>query len=502
MPLMPANTGQGSGPGFTESLLSRARRAARDGWLDEAAGLLSRLLTADPVNADALHELAKISTRRGDTEGALRHYRLLVKIRREDPEILTSCGLILEQIGDFEDALVCFQKAATVKPDDLETRFRLANLFYYTGRFAEAADAFGSIRGPGWSTEAAHGAALKWSGRQREALDVFDADLAGPDSNSHSFMNKADLLLCMGDLPGGFALYEHRWDHIAHDGRTKSGRPAWLGEPALAGKTLYVRWEQGFGDSVQFSRYIPMAARAGARVILEVRQPLLRLMKSLEGVSHLMTETDPVPEHDLYCPILSLPLAFGTTVATIPADVPYLHAEPGEVAAWNARLQGVAGKKIGLVFAGSARRGVGPHGMAADKRRSIPMAALAPLVSAPGCTFISLQTGEPAAQAAHPPPGMVLLDRAAELTDFADTAALIACLDLVISVDTAVAHVAGAMGKKVWLLNRFDTDWRWMLDRTDSPWYPTMRIFRQPVSRDWAAPITQVAEALRIFAAS
>ena len=232
-----------------------------------------------------------------------------------------------------------------------------------------------------------------------------------------------------------------------------------------------------------------------------MQQPLVRLMSTLEGVSRIICPDDKVPDHDLRCPMMSLPLAFGTAVETIPAEIPYLRAGPADLAVWRHRLLGVCGKKIGLVWAGEARIGA-IDALAADKRRSTKLAALAPFAKVPGCTFFSLQLGPTADQAAHPPAGMLLHDFTNELKDFADTAALIENLDLVISVDTAPAHLAGALGKPVLLLNRFDTCWRWLFDRTDTDWYPSMRIFRQPEPHDWATPVRAAADALRVFAAT
>jgi hypothetical protein len=242
-----------------------------------------------------------------------------------------------------------------------------------------------------------------------------------------------------------------------------------------------------------------MAARAGAQVILEVESTLVRLISSLQGVTRVIAEDDPVPDHDLRCPIMSLPLAFGTTIETIPAGVPYLHADPADAAMWRGRLQDIKGKKVGLVWSGASRIGLGAGIVAADRRRSIALDRLAPVSSVPGCTFFSLQLGAAAEQSKQTRPGMALRDHTGELSDFADTAALVENLDLVISVDTSTAHLAGAMGKPVWLLNRFDTCWRWFLEREDSPWYPTMRIFRQKQPGDWDPVIRSVASALREF---
>ena len=275
-------------------------------------------------------------------------------------------------------------------------------------------------------------------------------------------------------------------------------QPLWLGDTNIAGKTLFIYAEQGLGDTIHGCRYVTMAAKAGARVILEVPAQLTELMRSLAGVAQLIGEGDPPPEHDLQCPIMSLPLAFGTTLETIPADVPYLHADPDKGAKWGGQLAALPGRRVGLVWAGGARIG-SAEVLSADQRRSVPLAALAPLATIPDCTFVSLQLGPPSEQAANPPAGMMLFDRTSELKSFADTAALIANLDLVISVDTATAHLAGALGKPIWLLNRFDTDWRWLLDRDDSPWYPTLRQFRQSKPGDWASVVQSVADALRVF---
>jgi len=315
-------------------------------------------------------------------------------------------------------------------------------------------------------------------------------------------LNKAMLLLLLGNLREGLPLFEWRQRDPNQPG-TKlplAGAP-WLGESSIAGKTILLHCEQGYGDMIQFCRYAAIATESGARVILAVQPPLVDLMATTPGASFVLSENDPLPHYDLHCPILSLPLAFGTTVETIPAGVPYLRAEPRAVAMWHDRISTPGQLRVGLVWAGGSR--VGNADMVTiDQRRSLPLAALAPLARVPGCAFFSLQTGAASRQAAQPPAGMVLHDHTASLGTFADTAALIETLDLVIGVDTAVAHLAGAMGKPVWMLNRFDTDWRWMLERDDSPWYPTMRLFRQPSPGDWNSVVTAVTEALRTLMAS
>ena len=272
----------------------------------------------------------------------------------------------------------------------------------------------------------------------------------------------------------------------------------WLGETSIAGKTILLHTEQGFGDVFQFCRYATLAADAGARVIFEVEPDLLALMATLPGVARVVSDREALPDHDVRCPVISLPLAFGTTLETIPANVPYLRADPARVSDWRARLSDVRGRRVGLVWHSGSRIGDAEL-VALEFRKSVPFDLLAPLAAITGCEFVSIQVGPASVQAASPPAGMILHDVSDALNDFGDTAALMENLDLVISVCTSTAHLAGALGRPIWLLNRFDTDWRWFLDRTDSPWYPTMRIFRQPEPNDWTSVMDAVADALREF---
>jgi hypothetical protein len=236
-----------------------------------------------------------------------------------------------------------------------------------------------------------------------------------------------------------------------------------------------------------------MVAAAGGRVMLVVPKALHRVMRTLDGVSVLLTEEDDVlPPFDYHCPLLSLPFAFGTTMETIPARPGYLRGNAGP---WRGFLDGLPGLKVGVVWAGRSRTAQ-PHAVAIDKRRSMRLADMAPLLALPGCSFVSLQLGPPAAQMEMLPEGAVLHDVSHRLGDWADTAGLIAGLDLVIAVDTAVAHLAGALGRPVWMLNRFDSCWRWFQGRDDTPWYPAMRQFRQARRGDWAGVIARVGVAL------
>jgi len=259
---------------------------------------------------------------------------------------------------------------------------------------------------------------------------------------------------------------------------------------------------------LQFCRFAPLVAALHApgdgpadgakavNVVLEMPSALARLIRTMPGAQRIVAQNEPLPEFGVHCPLLSLPLALGTTLETIPAAIPYLAADADQALAWRIRLAAVPGLRVGLVWAGNPR--TAQRSLAAiDRRRSLPLSRLAPLGEVPGVTFVSLQKGHRADEAKTPPRGLTLYDWTDELWDFADTAALIAGLDLVIGVDTSVVHVAGALGKPVWVLNRYDACWRWLYGRTDSPWYPTMRLFRQARFGDWDGVIAEVQAALR-----
>lgn len=271
----------------------------------------------------------------------------------------------------------------------------------------------------------------------------------------------------------------------------------------LTGRTVLLTHEEGFGDTLQFLRYAPLLAGLGARVLAWVPAPLVRLVRTVPGVTAVFTGDSAPPPFDFHCPFVSLPRAFETTVATVPGE-PYLAADPALASIWEKRLP-AAGMRVGLVWSGQARPWL-PGFSTVDRRRSAGLAAFAPLAAVPGVQFVSLQKGpaqEQIRQASETmvPGGMNLCDPMGMAEDFADTAAIVANLDLVVSVDTAVVHLAGAMGKPVFLVDRYDNCWRWLSGRADSPWYPAMTIFRQEKQGDWSAPMARAAAALGAMAA-
>jgi hypothetical protein len=327
-----------------------------------------------------------------------------------------------------------------------------------------------------WQAVSNLGTLLQEGGNLAEAIAAYRATLAERD-DAAIHVNLAHALLGTGAFDEGWQHYEYRHALPQQEGDwTQVAQPRWRGEPG-AGRTLLVHAEQGLGDTIQFCRYLGLAAARGCRVVFQVQPPLARLVAGLAGVAAVVGRGQPLPPFDLHCPLLSLAQVFATRLETIPAEIPYLQADPAAVAAWAAALPDRPGLKVGLAWAGNPQ-------LAADRRRSIAPARLAPLLACPGLVWYSLQKD------ALAPAGMI--DLMAGVGDLADTAALIANLDLVVAVDTAVAHLAGAMGKPVWLLNRFDTDWRWLRDRDDSPWYPTLRQFRQAAPGDWDDVIARV----------
>ena len=325
-----------------------------------------------------------------------------------------------------------------------------------------------------------------------EALATYDRAVAIAPDNVEAQINRALLLLLTGDFARGWPAYEWRRKLASWDASTFA-QPEWSDED-IAGKRLLLHAEQGFGDTIQFARYAALAAARGAEVILAVQASLVPLLGALPGITVVAAGRGQLPAFDLHCPLLSLPRLFGTTLATIPGGVPYIVAPPDRIAAWAPHLP-ADGLRVGLTWSGHPAN-------TRDHERSIPFAHLAPLLAVAGTRFVSLQKDVRAADADALWRSGNIVDLRADLRDFADTAAVVAQLDLVITVDTAVAHLAGAMGKPVWVLLPRVPDFRWLLDRATSPWYPSARLFRKGQVDTWDAVIAGVATELAARAAS
>ena len=441
--------------------LALGRQHEGAGRTQEAGRIYRLVLDAEPDNADALHLLGLLYYRRGDIVATVPLIRRAVASRPSWAEAHNNLGAALEGLGQLKEAIACYEQAATIRPDFSAALNNLGRTLHDERNFSRA--------------ESCYRGALRLE----------------PD-NPEVHANLSMLLLLNGRFEEGWAEFEWRkrvkaWKNRPHNFR----QPLWNGE-ALAGRTLLVSVEFGFGDTIQFCRYVSLLARS-ARIILEVQRPLQRLLSRIEGVAQVIAYGDPLPAFDLYCPLLSLPHRLGTTLATIPGETPYLAVDPPKAEQWHSRLKHLNGLRVGLAWAGNPD-------LVRDRQRSIDQVRLDVLASVPGVEFVSLQKdGAPREPGANSP-GMVIHDWTQEIADFDDTAAVIESLDLVIAVDTSVVHLAGALGKPVWLLNRFDTCWRWLLDRDDSPWYPTLRQFRQTQRDDWATVLESVRKALALAA--
>jgi len=431
------------------------------GRLGEAVESYERALADKPDYADAHNNLGIAFKAQGRLDEAVESYRQALSHRPDYAEAHSYLGIALQAQDKPEEAVESYRRALAHKPDDADTHSNL-------------------------------GIALHTQGRLDEAVASFRRALAHKPDFADAHQNLAIALLLTGRFEEGWKAHEWRWKakQLAFTRRDFS-QQQWQGE-AGANRVLLIHAEQGFGDSLQFCRYAPLAAARGFRVILEVPPALARLMTSLPGVESIVPQGEPLPDFDLHCPMLSLPLAFNTHLDNIPAAIPYLFAGKQAVEDWRQRLgDSKSSLRVGLVWAGSSRA-YSADLVLIDRRRSISPALLSPLFDIPNVKFYSLQK-----IGAKAPEAFGLLDYMDECHDFADTAALVANLDLIISVDTAVAHLAAALGKPVWLLNRFDTCWRWLQHREDSPWYPSLRLFRQSAPGDWGGVIREVAEALR-----
>jgi tetratricopeptide (TPR) repeat protein len=442
--------------GAAQELFAEAVRHHRAGRLDRAVACYRRVLALADL-AEVHFNLGAALAAQGQADDAIACYRRAVARKPDYLAAHTNLGRALKDRGLLDDAVACYRRALDLKPDLPQAHYNLGN-------------------------------ALKALGRSDAAIASYRRAIARDADYVDAHTNLSMALLAQGDMAAGWPEYEWRWRGPLLGERRDFAQPQWRGEPA-AGRTLLIHAEQGFGDTLQFCRFVPLAAARGLRVVMEVQPALLRLLRDMPRADLVIARGAPLPPFDLHCPMMSLPLALGTTVATIPSATAYLHADAAQAASWRTRLDAVAhqGLRVGLVWAGKSYSHA-PALAAVDRRRSLDPRLLAPVFDLPGAHFVSLQKDGP-----PPPAGTRPSDFMDEMRDFADTAALVANLDLVVAADTAVAHLAAALGRPVWLLSRFDSCWRWLEGRADSPWYPTLRLYRQPRPGDWPAVIAAVA---------
>lgn len=478
--------------------LKRARRLYDTGRLQAALEQCRLARAANPASSPAWGLTGAICLRLQNPQQAADALDIAIRLDPMEATAYVNLGAALRALDRLPEAKARLETGLALEPALPGLWFNLGLVLDDLGLWRDAADAYRCALALDRTHVAACARltdALRQLGRADEAERCARAGLAlAPDAAPlHGCLAQA--LLEQGKLAEGWAELEWRRAVPRLSGAPRhADRPLWRGE-RLHGQVLLLHAEQGYGDTLQFCRYAALIEGAG-RILLEVPAPLVGLLASLHPRVEPVPDGASLPAFDLQCPLLSLPGCCGTdTVADIPAPVAYLRADLARVARWSARLAGLPGRRIGLCWAGGRRPD--PETWRVDDRRSMALARLAPLGGLDDVTFVSLQKGAPAAdQARSPPPGLALVDWAGELDDFAETAALVTGLDLVVTVDTAIAHLAGALGRPVWMLNRFDTDWRWLQGRDDSPWYPTLRQFRQRRPGDWDEVIARLADAL------
>lgn len=480
-------------PGYADAWRNLGAALSHLGQNPEALDALVQLVKLRPEDADAHYRLGGAAAAMNDLELAEREFVRAIALKPDYAAAISRLGNLRRRQGNLEQAIELFERARRIEPDSVETLTNLGEALLFGGRAREGeaplsrAIALGAQHAPAYLNL---GCVQMQLGKIDAAIESFHASLRIDPDAPRTHMNLGMALLQRGEMLRGWEECEWRFrlPDSRHGNNVYHRFPPWQGE-ALEGRTIFVHEEQGFGDTLQFARYLPLvAARGAGKVVVGCRPQLRRLFERIRGVDEVVETGQPVPPIDVQCPFMSLPLMFRTTLQTIPAQVPYLYPADAMVEAWKRRLGDVRGLKVGLCWAGNPTN---PR----DRYRSVSFDNLAPLADIGGVTFYSLQLGS-SAQARERAKAPQLIDFTEELTDWMDTAALAANLDLVISVDTAVAHLAGALGLRTWTLLAAAGEWRWLVEREDSPWYPTMRLFRQPHAGDWASVIACVAREL------
>jgi len=468
--------------------LQRLKRPA------EAAQQFEKAIELEPNRPEAHYNLGQAWQSLGRPAEARECYDRAIALRPEYAEAHNSIGVLLAQ-KDPELALASFRRAIAARPAYADAHNNMGIALQALDRHEEAIASYQqslAFRPDHADSYNNLGLALRSLNRHEEALRCYELAQAIKPDHADAQLGEGLVRLALGDYAAGWKKYA--WRHLTGNfsrGKRRPAQPLWLGNWDISDKTILLHGEQGLGDTIMFARYVPLVAQRGAKVILAVQRPLAAVMATLEGASVIRAQGEPVPPFDGFCPLPTLPLAFRTSVETIPADIPYLSAPADRLAKWQPVLQALARPRVGLMWAGAT---------SPIYRRSIPLRLLLPILQLREFSFVALQKevlkeDVPLLEST----GMATF-LGERQSDLADTAAMIELLDLVITIDTSIAHLAGAMGRPTWVLLPFSTDWRWMRDRRDNPWYPTARLFRQPAPGDWASVATEVRSALRTFA--
>jgi tetratricopeptide (TPR) repeat protein len=477
-------------PNIPEAYNNLGNALQQTGEVDQALAEYQRAIEARPQFPEAHFNRGNALQKKERWDDAIAAYLRALALRPDYAEAHLNLGMALFEKGDVGAAIEAYGRALALRADLAEAHANLGRALLHSGRHDEAIAAFGralAVRPDQPDVEHELGNALRELGRLDEAIAAYRRSLATRPDFPDSHFGLAWTYLFQGDYERGWPEYE--WRNRLRDAEPHASRfsaPRWKGGP-LDGRRILLYAEQGFGDTLLAFRYVPMVLARGGRVVLQCPAPLLRLMQSQPGAEQVIEDQQSIPAVDAQCPLMTLPGIFATRLETIPSRVPYIFPQPQLVATWKQRLNRCHGKiAVGLCWSGKP----------VPRNRSVPLSMLSPLAQSPNVEWHSLQVGESAAAARNAPFGVELADWSDQLTDFAQTAALIANLDLIITIDTAVAHLAGAMGKPTWVMLQYSPDWRWLLNRDDSPWFPTIRLFRQPRQGNWVTVIEKIRHEL------
>jgi Tfp pilus assembly protein PilF len=457
----PASPAAAPTPDQYEALFAQATSAATARNLQQAIGLYDRAIAADPARAEAHYKRANALKDLGQLDAAIAGYDQAIERNRDYAYAYCNRGFVEHRKGLLDAAQKSYDRAIEIDATDAVAHYNRALLMQDR---------------------------LRWD----EAIASYDRAIAVQPEFADAQFNRAMALLYTGDYARGWPAWEWRWQNAQRLGIGEERhfrQPRWLGDQPLAGKRLLIHSEQGLGDTLQFCRYAALCAQQDATVLLEVQPPLLELLDGLQGVAGLIPKGERLPAFDYHCPITSLPLAFGTTLDTIPAPTRYLRSDPQRVAQWQTMLGERRGPRIGLVWSGNPRNYI-------DQKRSIRLADWVPHLPVE-FQYFQLQTQVRAEDAAALDGSESIFSFDDDLLDFANTAALCDCMDLVISVDTSLAHLSAALARPTWVALALTPDWRWMRARTDTPWYPSMTLYRQTLAGDWLAVFSRIANDLR-----
>lgn len=477
---------------FPEAHFNRGLTLDAMGQAEEALQAFDRALALRPQYAEAHNSRGIVLQTGKQIEAALASFEAALEARPDYTDALSNRGAALHALGRHDESLASYDRSLALRPEHAEAWYNRGNTLRSLGLLHAAVTSFSqaiNLRPDYPEAYVNRGLVEQDLGQVDGAIRSYERAIDLKPSHVEAHWNLSLALLVQGDLVRGFDKYEWRWQRpsvrLPPDSHL---RPRWTGQEPLAGRRLLLRSEQGFGDTIQFCRYAQLCAEQGAEVILEVQQELVPLLQSLTGPAQVIARGTALPAHDLQCPLLSLPHAFRTSASGIPAPLRYLAAEPARREAWQARLAPLARPRVGVVVSGSPTHG-------RDKERSLTLHDLLTEVDLP-LQWVSLQKECRKGDLATIRARADIAWYGTALADFADTAALIEAVDLVLTVDTSVAHLAGALGKPVWVMLPFSPDWRWLWHGSTTPWYPAMRLFRQPTRGDWPAVFAEVRGAL------